>query len=128
MSALLLIVIVIAGFGMLYSITNNWLRSQRRNELVYMQERLIIEDIWFRTSSGTRTLVTIFIRNIGDVDLNITQCKIDEIFYPKTPGGLELTPDVAGTMNVTFPWTPDTTYKIEVKTERGYIVTLYETA
>lgn len=127
-SALLLIVIVVAGFSMLYSITDNWLRAQRRNELVYMQERLIIEDIWFRTSGGSRNLTTIFIRNIGDVDLNITQCKIDEIIYTNTPGGLELSPDIAGNMNVTFPWTPDTTYKIELKTERGNIVTLYETA
>ena len=127
-SGLLLIVIVFAGFSMLYSITDSWIRAQRRNELFYMHERFIIEDIWFRTSSGTRTLVTIFIRNIGDVDLKITQCKIDDKIYTNTPGELELSPDIARNMNVTFFWSPETTYKIEFKTERGNFVTLHETA
>jgi len=127
-SGLLLIVIVFAGFSMLYSITDSWIRAQRRNELFYMHERFIIEDIWFRNSSGTRTLVTIFIRNIGDVDLKITQCKIDDKIYTNTPGELELSPDIAGYMNVTFSWSPETTYKIEFKTERGNFVTLRETA
>jgi len=127
-SGLLVIVLVFAGFSMLYSITDSWIRAQRRNELFYMHERFIIEDIWFRNSSGTRTLVTIFIRNIGDVDLKITQCKIDDKIYTNTPGVLELSPGIAGNMNVTFSWSPDTTYKIEFKTERGNFVTLIETA
>ena len=127
-AALLIIVLVFVGFSMLWSISDNWMRAQKRNELFYMSERFIIEDIWFRNSSGTRTLVTIFIRNIGDVELNITRFKIDDIRYTNTPGGLELSPDIAGSMNVTFLWSPETTYKIEIKTDRGNFVTLYETA
>ena len=126
-AALLLVVIVVAGFSVLYATTDNWIRAQRRNEFFYMQERFVIEDIWFRTSGGTRSLVTVFLRNNGGVDLNVTQVKIDDTTYTNTPGGLELNPDLAGGMNVTFSWTPDTTYKIELKTARGYIVTAYET-
>ncbi len=127
-AALLMIVLVFVGFSMLYSISDSWMKAQKRNELFYMHERFIIEDIWFRNSSGTRTLVTIFIRNIGDVELNITRCRIDDISYTNTPGGLELSPDIAGNMNVTFSWSPETTYKIEFKTDRGNFVTLRETA
>ncbi len=123
-----MIVLVFVGFSMLYSISDSWMRAQKRNELFYMHERFIIEDIWFRTSGGIRNLTTIFIRNIGDVELNITQCKIDDIRYTNTPGGLELSPDIAGNMNVTFSWSPETTYKIEFRTDRGNVVTLYETA
>ncbi len=127
-AALLMIVLVFVGFSMLYSISDNWMRAQKRNELLYMHERFIIEDIWFRTSGGSRNLTTIFIRNIGDVELNITQCKIDGFIYTSTPAGLELSPDIAGNMNVTFSWSPETRYKIELKTDRGNFVTLRETA
>ncbi len=127
-ASLLMIVLVVVGFSMLYSISDSWMQAQKRNELLYMHERFIIEDIWFRTSGGSRNLTTIFIRNIGDVELNITQCKIDDISYPTIPGGLELSPDIAGNMNVKFDWSPETTYKIEFWTDRGNFVTLRETA
>ncbi len=123
-----MIVLVFVGFSMLWSISDSWMQAQKRNELLYMHERFVIEDIWFRTISGENTTVTIFIRNIGDVDLNITRCKIDDFIYPNTPGGLELSPDFAGNMNVTFSWSPETTYKIEFRTDRGNFVTLHETA
>ncbi len=123
-----MIVLVFVGFSMLYSISDNWMQAQKRNEFFYMHERFIIEDIWFRTSGGSRNLTTIFIRNIGDVELNITQCRIDDISYTTTPGVLEMSPDFGGTMDVIFSWSPETTYKIEFKTERGNLVTLYETA
>lgn len=112
---------------MLYSISDSWMQAQKRNELLYMHERFIIEDIWFRTISGEKT-VTIFIRNIGDVDLKIIRCKIDDRSYTNTPAELELSPDIAGNMNVNFTWSPETTYKIELKTDRGNFVTLRETA
>lgn len=126
-AALLIIVLVFVGFSMLYSISDSWMQAQKRNELLYMHERFIIEDIWFRTISGEKT-VTIFIRNIGDVDLKIIRCKIDDRSYTNTPAELELSPDIAGNMNVNFTWSPETTYKIELKTDRGNFVTLRETA
>lgn len=124
-----MIALVFVGFSMLYSITDSWMQAQKRNELFYMHEKFIIEDIWFRTISGENTTVTIFIRNIGDVDLIITQCKIDGFSYNNTiPGGLELSPGIAGNMNVTFSWSPETAYIIEFKTERGNVIKLRETA
>jgi len=127
-SALLLVVIVLSGFTLLYAATNNWIRGQRRTEFGYLQERYVFEDVWFRTDGGTRTLVTLYIRNFGDVQITITECNINDGEYTITPSELDINPDTVNSLNVTFSWSPETTYEIELKTERRSFVTTFETA
>jgi len=127
-SAMLLIVIVVAGFSLLYASTQGWIYAQRREELMAMQERLIIEDIWFRTINNKRNLITIYVRNVGLVDVTIIACTINDAFYTISPSKLELIPEEGGYLNVTFSWIPNTTYKISLKTSKGSVITTYETS
>ncbi|MFQ6076691.1 MAG: archaellin/type IV pilin N-terminal domain-containing protein [Candidatus Bathyarchaeia archaeon] len=129
-AALIMIVITIAAFSLLYGAMDNWLRAQRAGPLMGLQERLVIEDVWFRTSGGVRTLTSVYVRNIGKVSVEIVSVKIDDVYYPMTPKPLTLTSGVGAQMNVTFSkiWSPGTTYEIILLTDRGGEFTTHATA
>ena len=92
-----------------------------------MQERFVIEDIWFR-SVGNQRLSTIYVRNGGEVDITIMFCLVDDVSFITTPDELELAPGEGGNFNITFAWSPDTTYKVGIRSARGSTSTAYETA
>lgn len=126
-SAMLLIVIVMSAFSLLYAATQNWITAQRRDPLLAMQERFIIEDAWFRTVNTSDEIATIYVRNGGKVDVTVLRCRIDGAYYPISPLRIELPPGWGGYFNITINWDVDTTYEITVITERGSSITSYET-
>ncbi len=76
-SSLLMIVITIAGSGLIWSSTSQWIRLQRINEMQVIRERLIIEDAWF--TNGTGKNVTLTMTNIGTINLMIRRVKVNEV-------------------------------------------------
>ena len=75
-SSLLMIVITIAGSGLIWSSTSQWIRLQRINEMQVIRERLIIEDAWFPIGENN---VTLTLTNIRSIDLMIRYVKVNEV-------------------------------------------------
>ncbi len=125
-SALLLIVITVAAFGSLYAVTLNWIGNQRNTTVKTMREDVIFEDVWFRTLNGSRSLVSIYLWNAGDVDVTInSDVLVGGDPYTTEPLPLQLLPRQGGCLNVTVEWIPNRTYKITVLTLRGGVFTVY---
>lgn len=82
-----------------------------------MQERLIIEDVWFRSS----TIASIYLFNVGRVEAEIDEIQIDRVSCPISPSGLSIVPDLGGWVNVTFAtgFISGTTYTFKITTENG---------
>ncbi len=116
-SNVLLTVVAVAAMSLAasatYIITNNMRQI--------MGERVIAEDVWF-TSNG----ISIYIRNIGKVAMEVSSVYVNFTSQPFTP----LTLEVGGHrwLNVTFNWDAGVLYHISVITSRGTkIVDYYNT-
>lgn len=127
-SAILLIVIVVFAFSFLSLSLQNWISNEKRGNVKKIQERVVVEDIHFILKEGERTHVTLFVRNVGQVELVIISCQINEVFCDMTPEKLELVPTIGNVINVNFRWEPDTVYEFVLSTLTGRKVTAIETA
>lgn len=111
LSNLLLMVVAVAAMSIAttatYVITSN-LRET-------MSERVIIEDVWFNTQTGS---VDIYVRNVGEVAIHVSS-----IYMNSTPQSFARPFDLElgehGWLNITCNWTPGDVYYIDVVTSRG---------
>ena len=117
-SSLLMIVITIAGSGLIWSSTSQWIRLQRINEMQVIRERLIIEDAWFTNGEE----ITLTMTNIGTIDLMIRYVKVNEVTI------LELEDEelkIVGRDETVywifedFEWVTNTEYRVSLITVRG---------
>ncbi len=117
LSSLLLTVIAVAAMSIAvtatYVITNNLHDN--------MGERFIVEDVWFTTNQ-----VSLYIRNVGKVSISIAAVYVDQTSQSFTP--LELEEGKHGWLNVTYSWSSDSAYEINVVTRRGTKVVDYYTS
>lgn len=118
-SSLLMIVITIAGSGLIWSSTSQWIRLQRINEMQVIRERLLIEDAWFPIGEEK---VTLTMTNIGTIDLMIRYVKVNEVTI------LELEDEelkIVGRDETVywifedFEWVTNTEYRVSLITVRG---------
>ena len=114
LSSLLLTVIAVAGMSIAVSAT--YVITDGLHES--MGERLIVEDVWF--TSGQ---VSLYIRNVGRVSINVDAVYVNHTNQSFTPLALE--PNKHGWLNVTYSWNPDSAYEIKVATKRGTKVVDY---
>jgi len=108
LSSLLLTVIAVAGMSI--AVTATYVITDGLHD--NMAERLMVEDVWF--TSGQ---VSLYIRNVGKVAIIVDAVYINsasQLFAP-----LELEMNNHGWLNVTYNWSPNTAYEINVVTERG---------
>lgn len=111
LSNLLLMVVAVAAMSIAttatYVITSN-LRET-------MSERVIIEDVWFNTQTGS---VDIYVRNVGEVAIHVSS-----IYMNSTPQSFARPFDLElgehGWLNITCNWAPGDVYYIDVVTSRG---------
>jgi hypothetical protein len=114
LSNLLLMVVAVAAMSIAaattYVITTN-LRET-------MGERLIIEDVWFNnaTATGTRQ-ISIYLRNVGKVSISISTVYINHTRWPSPT--LELGLGDHSWLNITYSWTSNGLYHLDVVTMRG---------
>ncbi len=119
-SSLLMIVITIAGSGLIWASTSQWIRLQRINEMQVIRERLIIEDAWFTNGEGKN--VTLTLTNIGTIDLMIRYVKVDEVTIMEIEDeDLEI---VGGDETIywvieDYEWDSNTEYRVSLITVRG---------
>ena len=50
-SSLLMLLVTVIAFSAVLGYTNNFISAQRGNTLAYIQERPLVEDIWFRLNA-----------------------------------------------------------------------------
>ncbi len=118
-SSLLMIVITIAGSGLIWSSTTQWIRLQRINEMQVIRERLLIEDAWFPIGE---TNVTLTMTNIGTIDLMIRYVKVNEVTILEIEDEeLEIVgrDETVYRIIENFDWGTNTEYRVSLITVRG---------
>jgi len=108
LSSLLLTVIAVAGMSI--AVTATYVITDGLHD--NMGERLIVEDVWFNSGK-----VSLYIRNVGKVTINIDAVYVNSVSQSFIP--LELEANNHGRLDVTFNWSPNSVYEINVVTKRG---------
>ena len=117
LSNLLLMVIAVAAMSI--AITATYVITDNLHDT--MGERLIAEDVWFTTGK-----ISIYIRNVGKVSVKIAAVYVDHTSQSFTP--LELEEDKHGWLTVTYSWSSNSVYHLNIVTIRGTKVVDYYTS
>ena len=117
LSTLLLMVIAVAAMSI--AITATYVITGNLHDI--MGERLIVEDVWFRTGNE----ISIYLRNVGKTSIKVAAVYVNRTSQSFTPLGLEV--DGHGWLNVTYGWSSESVYHVNVVTSRGTkVVDYYE--
>ncbi len=109
---------VIAVAAMSIAITATYVITDNLHDT--MGERFIVEDVWF-----TAGKISIYLRNVGKVSIKIAAVYVDHTPQPLTP--LKLEENKHGWLNVTYSWSSNSVYHINIVTIRGTkVVDYYE--
>jgi hypothetical protein len=111
-----MLMITVIAFSVVLGYANNFMTAQRKNTLAMIQERLVVEDIWFHPN-GT---VTLYIANTGTIPLEITEIHVDNQNTEISPSPLKLSRLELGEANLNFAWIPGNEYAFTIITNRGY--------
>ena len=118
LSSLLLMVIAVAAMSI--AITATYVITDNLHDT--MGERFIVEDVWFTTGQ-----ISIYLRNVGKVSIKIFAVYVNRTSQSFT--SLELEEDKHGWLNVTYGWSSNSVYHINVVTNRGTkVVDYYESS
>lgn len=79
-----------------------------------MSERVIMEDVWFEGSN-----IHVYLRNVGKVAIEVSAVYINDTHQSFTPQPFNLEIGEHGWLNISYSWTPDSLYRINVVTKRG---------
>ena len=111
---------VIAVAAMSIAVTATYFITDNLHDT--MGERLIVEDVWF-----TAGKISIYLRNVGKVSIKIAAVYVDRTPQSFTP--LELEEKKHGWLNVTYGWSSNSAYHLNIVTNRGTkVVDYYESA
>lgn len=128
-SALLMVTIVILSFGVTYPFVRNFISTYRSGTGLRIQERFVIEDVWFHDGNQ----VTIHFLNNGKADITVNTVFLRPLsggveqrfqFTSTSSGGsdLELPVGDSGWGIVTFDYDLAKTYHVVAITNRGNYV------
>jgi hypothetical protein len=120
LSSLLLTIVAVAAMSL--AATAAYVISDNLHQI--MGERLVVEDVWFRENQPE--LICIYLRNVGEVDVLVSDVYVNFTSQSITPLSLQL--GRAGWINITYPWVPQHPYYINVVTNRGTQVADYYVA
>jgi len=81
-----------------------------------MGERVIIEDLWFQNSTAS---VDIYLRNIGQVAIQVSSIYVNHTSSPYLPGSFSLEMAAHRWLNVSVGWASGNTYYVDLVTSRG---------
>lgn len=105
------LLMVIAVGAMSVATTAAYLISNNLHDS--MSERLIIEDVWFKPSGK----ISVYLRNTGKVDLEISVVYVNHTLASFTE--LELSIGEGEWLNITYSWTSNALYHINIVSRRG---------
>jgi len=110
------LMMLIAVAGMSIAITATYVISTNFHDI--MGERLIVEDVWFRSGG-----ISIYLRNTGKVSLRFSSIYLNHTSQSFTSLDLEVSGH--GWLNITYAWTANKVYYINIVTSRGTQVADY---
>jgi archaellum component FlaF (FlaF/FlaG flagellin family) len=126
--ALLLSAVSVMGITIITWANSNLQTHQAELDQVFadnhnkINERIIVEHIWFGTSGPS---INITMSNTGTLGLNVTEIKVQNIdtgqysTFLKTDAGIMRGNDMS--FNETITWISDDLYEISITTNRGNI-------
>ena len=114
LSTLLLMVIAVSAMSI--AITATYVITGNLHDI--MGERFIVEDAWFTTGK-----ISFYLRNVGKVAIKMDAVYVNHTSQSFTP--LELEVDDHGWLNVTYGWSSDSMYHVNIVTGRGTKVADY---
>lgn len=119
LSHLLLTVVAVAIMAIATSATFVITSDLREN----MAERVIVEDVWFNSGSGT---VDVYLHNVGKVDIQIQAVYINHVAEDfKGPFSLKINEN--GWLIIPFEWKASIVYSLDIVTSRGvHVETSYK--
>jgi len=115
LSNVLLMLIAVAGMSI--AITATYVITGNLRET--MGERFIAEDIWFTTTDK----IAIYLRNTGKVSISVAAVYVNHTSKSFTALTMEIAEH--GWLNVTYAWSADTVYHVNVVSSRGTQVVDY---
>lgn len=111
---------VIAVAAMSIAITATYVITDNLHDT--MGERFVVEDVWFTTNGE----ISIYLRNVGKVSIKIAAVYVDHTPRPLT-SNLKLEENKHGWLNVTYSWSSNAVYHVNIVTVRGTkVVDYYE--
>src|SRR3990170_7831269 len=110
------LMMLIAVAGMSIAITATYVISTNFHDI--MGERLIVEDVWFRSGG-----ISIYLRNTGKVSIKFVSIYVNHAAQTFTPFELDI--GNRGWLNITYAWTANDVYYVNVVTDRGTQVADY---
>ena len=117
LSHLLLTVVAVAAMSIATSATFVITTNLREN----MSERVIAEDVWFNSATGT---VDVYVHNVGKVAIQVSAVYVNHIGQPfNSPFRLGL--NEHGWLSITYSWNSGDVYHIDIVTSRGLHVASY---
>ena len=114
LSNVLLMLIAVAGMSI--AITASYVITGNLRET--MGERFIVEDVWF--TSGE---IAIYLRNTGKVSFSVAAVYVNHTSQSFSALTLEI--EGHGWLNVTYAWSANTVYHVNVVSSRGTQVVDY---
>lgn len=114
LSSVLLMLIAVAGMSI--AITASYVITGNLHDI--MGERFIAEDVWFTTGK-----IAIYLRNTGKVSITIAAVYVNYTSQSFTALSMEV--EGHGWLNVTYAWSTNTVYHINIVSSRGTQVVDY---
>jgi hypothetical protein len=105
------LMMLIAVAGMSIAITATYVITTNFHDI--MGERFIVEDVWFKTGG----VISIYLRNTGKVPTSFSSVYINNTAQSFTP--LQLDAGSHGWLNVTYVWSANGVYFINIVTGKG---------
>jgi len=115
LSHLLLTVVAVAVMSIATSATFVITTNLREN----MSERVIVEDVWFNSATGT---VNIYVHNVGKVTIQVSAVYVNHVGF-NSPFRLGL--NEHGWLSIVYSWNSGDVYYIDIVTSRGLHVASY---
>ena len=129
-----MLMVIMAAFAVLYPFVQQYVSNYQQTTGLAIQERFIIEDVWFTTQDNTK-VIRIHLYNYGEVEVTLVKAYIK----PATDGtevlksfsstsdcveaeNLILSAGEDGYRTIYYEWEEGKTYHITIITERGTIV------
>jgi len=110
------LMMLVAVAGMSIAITATYVITTNFRDI--MSERFVVEDVWFKTGG-----VSIYLRNTGKVSIRFSSVYVNNTAQLFT--ALQLDIAAHGWLNVTYAWTANRVYYINIASSRGTQVADY---
>jgi FlaG/FlaF family flagellin (archaellin) len=86
-----------------------------------MGERVIVEDVWFNSATGT---VDVYMRNVGKADIQVSGVYVNHVSQSFN-GPFRLEVNKQGWLRIAYSWNSGEAYYIDIVTTRGTHIASY---